>query len=175
MHCGKYFEIWNDVFMQYKKTSDGSYEKLERTCVDTGMGIERTIAMLQHKGSVYETELFAPVIRMIEGLSGASYGTDESSDISIRIIADHIRTSVFILGDEQSVSPSNLGQGYILRRLIRRAVRHGKKLGIEGAFLSSLVDTVIDQYQQAYPMLLEKVSEIKEELQAEEDRFSTLC
>lgn len=172
-HCGKYFEIWNDVFMQYKKTSDGSYEKLERTCVDTGMGIERTIAMLQHKGSVYETELFAPVIRMIEGLSGASYGTDESSDISIRIIADHIRTSVFILGDEQSVSPSNLGQGYILRRLIRRAVRHGKKLGIEGAFLSSLVDTVIDQYQQAYPMLLEKVSEIKEELQAEEDRFST--
>ncbi len=171
-HCGKYFEIWNDVFMQYKKLADGSYENLERTCVDTGMGIERTIAMLQHKSSVYETEVFVPVIAMIEKLSGKKYGSGNETDMSIRIIADHIRTSVFILGDEKSVLPSNLGQGYILRRLIRRAIRHGRKLGIEGSFLASLVNNIVDFYQEAYPLLLERKKQIQDELTAEEDRFS---
>lgn len=172
-HCGKYFEIWNDVFMQYQKLADGSFVPLDRKCVDTGMGIERTVAMLQHKGSVYETEVFASVIEEIERLSGKKYGVSAEDDISIRIVSDHIRTSVFILGDEQSVSPSNVGQGYILRRLIRRAVRHGRKLGIEGSFLGVLVDPVIEFYQEAYPLLLTKQDEIKQELLAEEERFST--
>ncbi len=170
--CGKYFEIWNDVFMQYKKLADGSYVPLDRKCVDTGMGIERTIAMIQHKGSVYETEVFTPIIAGIERLSGKTYGDSNEIDTSIRIIADHIRTSVFILGDVKGVRPSNLGQGYILRRLIRRAVRHGRKLGIEGFYLASLVDSVIGIYRDAYPELAEHEKLIKNELQAEEERFS---
>jgi alanyl-tRNA synthetase len=171
--CGKYFEIWNDVFMQYRKNADGSYLPLERTCVDTGMGIERTIAMIQHKKSVYETEVFTPIIAGIEQLSKKRYGADESIDTSIRIIADHIRTSVFILGDPKSVHPSNLGQGYILRRLIRRAVRHGRKIGIEGFFLSTLVDAVVGIYADAYQELSEHIETVKSELYAEEERFST--
>ncbi len=171
-HCGKYFEIWNDVFMQYNKQADGSYLPLARKCVDTGMGIERTIAMLQGKGSVYETEVFGPLIAAIENLSGKTYGQDGSADMSIRIIADHIRTSVFLLGDEKTITPSNLGQGYILRRLIRRAVRHGKKLGIEGAFLSQLVSYVLEVYAEAYPVLAGKADSIREELDKEEERFS---
>lgn len=171
--CGKYFEIWNDVFMQYRKTADGRYVPLERKCVDTGMGIERTIAMIQHKDSVYETEVFTPIIEEIEKLCSKRYGREEGSDVSIRIIADHIRTSVFILGDPKGVHPSNLGQGYILRRLIRRAVRHGRKLGIEGFFLSGLVDAVIGVYGEAYPELPEHAETIQHELHAEEERFST--
>ncbi|MGM0432084.1 MAG: alanine--tRNA ligase [Spirochaetota bacterium] len=172
-NCGKYFEIWNDVFMQYNKLADGRYVPLERKCVDTGMGIERTIAMTQHKGSVYETEVFTPIIADIEQLCGKSYGQQDEYDSSIRVVADHIRTAVFILGDPKGVKPSNLGQGYILRRLIRRAVRHGRKLGIEGFYLSGLVDTVLGIYGQAYPELVEHSTQIKEELRLEEERFSS--
>ncbi|HCG64588.1 MAG TPA: alanine--tRNA ligase, partial [Sphaerochaeta sp.] len=153
--CGKYFEIWNDVFMGYRKTLEGDYVPLERKCVDTGMGIERTIAILQGKKSVYETEVFTPIIAGIERLSGVAYGGKEELDISVRIIADHVRTSVFILGDQRGVKPSNVGQGYILRRLIRRAVRHGRKLGIDGKFLSALATVVVDMYGDAYPELLD--------------------
>lgn len=170
-HCGKYFEIWNNVFMQYSKQADGSYLPLERHCVDTGMGIERTVAMLQHKGSVYETEVFASLIAAVEALCGKRYGEDDTIDTSIRIICDHIRTSVFILGDERSVTPSNLGQGYILRRLIRRAVRHGRKLGITEAFLASLVDAILETYGQAYPVLIQNAESIRAELTTEEQRF----
>ena len=171
--CGKYFEIWNDVFMGYRKTLEGTYVPLERKCVDTGMGIERTIAVLQGKKSVYETEVFTPVIAAIEQLSRVSYGNDETTDISVRIIADHVRTSVFILGDQRGVKPSNVGQGYILRRLIRRAVRHGRKLGIEGKFLSDLAAVVIDMYAQAYPELADNRDFVLTELGLEEDKFST--
>ncbi len=171
--CGKYFEIWNDVFMGYRKTLEGTYVPLERKCVDTGMGIERTIAVLQGKKSVYETEVFTPVIAAIEQLSRVSYGNDETTDISVRIIADHVRTSVFILGDQRGVKPSNVGQGYILRRLIRRAVRHGRKLGIEGKFLSDLAAVVIDMYAQAYPELADNRDFVLTELRLEEDKFST--
>jgi alanyl-tRNA synthetase len=169
--CGKYFEVWNDVFMQYNKQADGTFKPLERKCVDTGMGIERTVAVLQGKTSVYETEAFIPVIQKIENLSGKQYGENESTDVSIRIIADHCRTAVFILGDERSVTPSNLGQGYILRRLIRRAVRHGLKLGIEGSFLASLAETVVSRYKGPYPELAVGESAIYHELTAEEERF----
>ena len=104
--CGKYFEIWNDVFMQYVKSADGTYSEMARKCIDTGMGIERTIAILQGKQSVYETEVFAPIIAQIEALANKQYGADEDDDMSIRILSDHVRTSVFILGDPRGVSPS---------------------------------------------------------------------
>ena len=170
--CGKYFEIWNDVFMGYKKLDDGRYVEMERKCVDTGMGIERTIAILQGKKSVYETEVFKPIIAGIEKLTGKKYGENEEDDISIRIISDHVRTSVFILGDQRGMAPSNVGQGYILRRLIRRAVRHGKKLGIEGHFLSSLASIVLDLYGEPYPEIIEHKDFIFTELEKEEAKFS---
>ncbi len=170
--CGKYFEIWNDVFMGYKKNSDGTYEEMSRKCVDTGMGIERTTAILQGKQSVYETEVFAPIIAEIEHLSGKRYGDDEGNDTSIRILADHVRTSVFILGDQRGMAPSNVGQGYILRRLIRRAVRHGHKLGIEGAFLGRLAPIVFDLYGAPYPELLQNQEFVLKELAGEEAKFS---
>lgn len=170
--CGKYFEIWNDVFMGYKKLEDGSYIEMDRKCVDTGMGIERTIAILQGKKNVYETEVFTPIISGIEELSNVKYGDSDETDMSIRIIADHIRTSCFILGDQRGLAPSNVGQGYILRRLIRRAIRHGRKIGIEGSFLSELAKIVIDLYKEAYPELLENVEFIHKELELEEDKFS---
>ncbi len=170
--CGKYFEIWNDVFMQYTKNSDGTYTKMDRQCVDTGMGIERTIAVLQGKDSVYQTEVFIPMLEKIGDLASVIYGSEESKDVSMRIIADHARTSVFIIGDQRGVTPSNLGQGYILRRLIRRAVRHAKKLGIEGTFLASLAEIVIAMYGEAYPELKEKAAFIVDELTKEEEKFS---
>ena len=170
-HCGKYFEIWNNVFMQYFKNADGTYSSLKRFCVDTGMGIERTVTMLQGKKSVYDTEVFARLIKKIEELSGASYGKDEEVDKSIRIIADHIRSSVFILGDAKTITPSNIGAGYVLRRLIRRAVRHGKKLGLNESFLPLLSEIVIEENTVAYPELKEKSSHIKEELEKEEKKF----
>ncbi len=171
-HCGKYFEVWNNVFMQYNKTKDGTFEKLERTCVDTGMGIERTVTMIQGKRSVYDTEIFQPTIRAIAALSGKEYGNDEELDISFRIISDHIRTASFILGDERGVTPSNVGQGYILRRLIRRAVRHGRKLGIADKFLAKLAEGVIDTYAAPYPVLAGKKDFVLAELTAEEEKFS---
>lgn len=170
-HCGKYFEIWNDVFMQYRKTPEGRFVPLERKCVDTGMGIERTSAVLQGKASVYETEVFRPILSEIESLTGRSYGQADEDDRSMRIIADHVRTAAFILGDERSVSPSNVGQGYILRRLIRRAVRHGLKLGLEGPFLQKPAAMVVQMYAGPYPVLSSHRQFILEELRAEEERF----
>jgi alanyl-tRNA synthetase len=170
--CGKYFEIWNDVFMGYRKTEEGTYVPMDRKCVDTGMGIERTIAILQGKKSVYETEIFTPVIAGIEKLSGKKYGEEEETDISIRIIADHVRTSVFILGDPKGMAPSNVGQGYILRRLIRRAVRHATKIGIDHAFLGELAQVILELYAKPYPELLEHKAFIMDELAAEETKFS---
>ena len=171
--CGKYFEIWNDVFMGYTKLSDGSFVPMERQCVDTGMGIERTIAILQGKDSVYQTEVFTPLLELIGQLSNTHYSDDENIDISMRIIADHVRTSVFILGDQRGVSPSNVGQGYILRRLIRRAVRHAKKLGIEGKFLSQIALLVVDMYKDTYSELEQNKEFIFTELEREEEKFST--
>lgn len=169
--CGKYFEIWNDVFMQYNKTKDGTFEPLSRKCVDTGMGIERTVAMLQGKKSVYETEVFTPLIAKIEEITGKSYGKNDEDDKSIRIIADHTRAAVFILGDAKGVTPSNLGAGYVLRRLIRRAVRHGKKLGLDRVFLDETAEVVVEQYKAAYPELAEKHDFITAELTTEEEKF----
>lgn len=173
-HCGKYFEVWNDVFMQYNKDAEGKYIPLAKPCVDTGMGIERTVAMLQGKKSVYETEAFTPILAVLEEISGKKYGAagnDSETDRSFRIIADHVRTSTFILGDPKAVLPSNVGAGYVLRRIIRRAVRHGRKLGIEGSFLSKPALVVIENYGAPYPELVENRQRIVDELKAEEEKF----
>jgi alanyl-tRNA synthetase len=174
--CGKWLEIWNDVFMQYNKTADGAYQPLARKCVDTGMGIERTVTILNGKDSVYDTEIFASIRGAVEQAAGYVYGTDSEKDKSVRIVCDHLRASTFILGDPKAVSPSNVGAGYVLRRLIRRAVRHGRKLGItsliEGSegkpFLSPIAAVLIGQMQGPYPELAENKGRIIEELDREE-------
>jgi alanyl-tRNA synthetase len=157
--------------MQYSKQKDGSYKKLERKCVDTGMGIERTVAMLSGKKSVYETEIFTPFIKSVEAVSGKKYGINEADDVSIRIICDHARAAAFILGDSKGVTPSNVGAGYVLRRLIRRAVRHGRKLGVDGVFLGTVAQVAIDMYAEPYPEIGEKADFILAELKAEEEKF----
>jgi alanyl-tRNA synthetase len=180
--CGKWLEIWNDVFMQYNKTAEGTYEPLARKCVDTGMGIERTVTILNGQKSVYDTEIFAPIIGALErtvresaapGSPAAAYryGGDVEKDRSLRIVADHIRSSTFILGDPKAVSPSNLGAGYVLRRLIRRAVRHGHKLGIAALVLSPVARVVVDNFSGPYPELRENQDYIIEELDKEERKF----
>ena len=176
--CGKWLEIWNDVFMQYNKTAEGVYEPLVRTCVDTGMGIERTVTILNGKKSVYDTEIFAPIIAAVERAvaegqaPGYAYGSDPEKDRSVRIICDHVRASTFVLGDPKAVSPSNVGAGYVLRRLIRRAVRHGRKLGIENTLLlSPIAQVVVDQLRGPYPELEENRARIIAELDSEEQRF----
>ncbi|NQV91624.1 alanine--tRNA ligase, partial [Candidatus Woesearchaeota archaeon] len=143
-------EIWNDVFMCLEKKKDGSISELKQKNIDTGMGFERAVAVLQGKQSAYETELFQPVIKKLESLSKKKY---EDYVKEMRIIADHVRAAVFILGDENAVTPSNVDQGYILRRLIRRAVRYGKILGVETSFLSELARLVVKDYGDYYKEL----------------------
>jgi alanyl-tRNA synthetase len=169
--CGKWLEIWNDVFMQYNKNAAGEYEPLERKCVDTGMGIERTITVLNGKTSVYDTDIFTPIIAAIEAVCGCKYGTDNEKDKSIRIIADHIRSSVFILGDPKAVTPSNVGAGYVLRRLIRRAVRHGRKISGEGIELSGIAAVVVELSGAAYPELEKNRAFLMGELRKEQEKF----
>ncbi|TVQ27051.1 MAG: alanine--tRNA ligase [Spirochaetaceae bacterium] len=168
---GKYMEIWNDVFMQYNRNGDGVYEKLDRRCVDTGMGIERTITILQGKKTVYDTEVFQPILERIGTLSGKRYGENEDDDRAFRIVADHVRTAAFILADERGVAPTNVGAGYVLRRLIRRAVRFGRKLGFDGPFLTDPAELVLEMYREPYPMLQNRAEEALSELKAEEERF----
>jgi len=168
--CGKYFEIWNDVFMQYNKTSEGRYEPLKQKNVDTGMGVERTIAMLQGKKSVFEIEAFASIIAEIKKLASIKEYSEKELK-SLRIIADHLRAAVFILGDENSIVPSNLDQGYILRRFIRRAIRHGKLIGIDNDICTMIAKIVIKMNQESWPELKKKEHFILDELNKEEERF----
>ncbi len=169
--CGKYFEIWNDVFMQYGKQDDGAYTPLTQSNVDTGMGVERTIAMLQGKSTVYETELFEPVIGLISETAGKHMSDDDATGMAFRVVSDHMRSSVFILGDEQGIAPGNLGQGYVLRRLIRRAVRFAKQLGLEPGFSGPIASTIIDSYDHVYPELGANREHIMRELVQEEEKF----
>lgn len=168
-----WMEIWNNVFMQYNRVDEKTLLPLEKKNVDTGMGLERTNCILQGKTSVYLTEVFQPIIAKIEALAGYKYGSDEEKDKSVRIIADHTRASVFIIGDQRGVSPSNVGAGYVLRRLIRRAVRHGMKLGIEDSFLSGIAEVVVENFGNAYPELKANAKKISDELTAEEAKFRT--
>jgi alanyl-tRNA synthetase len=169
--CGRWFEVWNDVFLQYNKTADGRFEPLGRSTVDTGMGVERTVAMLQGKSSVYDIEVFVPVREDLQRQASAPYGRDEGTDRSYRIILDHVRAAVFMLGDEAAIKPSNIGQGYVLRRLIRRAVRHGRKLGLEGQVLVPVAERFVDVYRDTYRELESRRTEIIGELAQEGERF----
>ena len=171
-HCGKYLEIWNNVFMGYNKDAQGHYNEMQRKCVDTGMGVERTVSVLNGQKSVYETDVFLPIIQCIEQLSGRKYGAGEADDVAMRIIADHVRTATFILGDPKAVTPARTGAGYILRRIIRRAVRYGRKLQIDGNFLAKPAEIVIGEYKDAYPELSERAAFIREQLTLEEEKFS---
>lgn len=166
-----WMEIWNNVFMQYNRVDEKTLVPLKKKNVDTGMGLERTNCILQGKNSVYLTEIFQPIIRTIESLSGYKYGTEEEKDKSVRIIADHTRSSVFILGDQRGVTPDRVGAGYVLRRLIRRAVRHGMKLGIERDFLAEIAVTVIENFKDAYPELEQNREKVCRELTAEAAKF----
>lgn len=166
-----WMEIWNNVFMQFNRIDEKTLERLPKQNVDTGMGLERTNCILQGKTSVYLTEVFQPIIAVIEKLADYKYGTDEEKDKSVRIIADHTRSAVFILGDQKGVTPNNIGAGYVLRRLIRRAVRHGMKLGVDRSFLAEIADAVIENFKCAYPELEQNSQKVKSELTQEESKF----
>jgi alanyl-tRNA synthetase len=170
--CGKYLEIWNDVFMQYNKTPEGKFEPLAEKNVDTGMGLERTIAVLQDVKSVYDTDLFKPIVAAVEGLSGLKYGEDANLLKAFRIVSDHLRSATFILGDEKGVTPSNIDQGYVLRRLIRRAVRYGRQLNLPAGFTARVAEVVVGSYASVYPELGRNCKRITGELLKEEERFS---
>jgi alanyl-tRNA synthetase len=167
-------EIWNNVFMQYRKTEAGEYVPLEQKNVDTGMGLERTVAVLnweQTKGDVYLTDLLKPVVASVEKLSGKKYGADEATTKSLRVVADHIKAAVFIIGDQRGVLPSNLGQGYVVRRLIRRAIRAGRTLGIEGQFVVEIARAVLERFSHVYTNLSERRDAIFSALSEEEQKF----
>ena len=162
-------EIWNDVLMQYVKDEKGDYNLAFQKNVDTGMGVERTLAVLNKLEDNYETTLFLPIIKEIEKISKKKY-KDEKNKRAMRIIADHIKSSVFILGDEKAIKPSNLGQGYVLRRLIRRAIRYGKLLGINEPFISKLFKSILLIYPD-YPELRKHPKFLESQLNEEEKRF----
>jgi len=169
--CKKYLEVWNNVFMEYNKTATGKYEKLVQKNVDTGIGVERTLTILSNKDNVYSTELFAPLIKLIESKTGKKYGDNLKS---FRVVMDHARAATFILGDEWGCIPSNVLQGYVLRRLIRRAIRHARLLGLERGLLQSVAVEIIKMYFD-YPVLKQKQAFIIDELNKEEAKFlSTL-
>ncbi|XEC92506.1 alanine--tRNA ligase [Paenibacillus tarimensis] len=165
--CGRYVEFWNNVFLQYNKTADGKFEPLIQKNVDTGMGLERVLVAL-NGGTVYDSDLFSSIFSSIATLSATTY---EDQQKAYRVIADHTRTAVFILGDDYGVTPSNVDQGYVLRRLIRRAVRFAMQLGIQEGGLAHIAKVVIDQYELTYPELQRNRDKIIRELQAEEIRF----
>lgn len=164
--CGKYFEIWNLVFMEYERKKNGKYLPLKQKNVDTGMGVERTTAILQGKDDNYQTELIAPIIEKIEESSGKNYKGNEKE---MRIIADHLRAATFVIAD--GVIPSNKEQGYVLRRLIRRGIRFGQQMGSKKVFTSAIAKVIIKTYQDVYPHLSQKRKFILENLQSEEEKF----
>ena len=166
-------EIWNNVFMQYNKNAEGKYELLSQKNVDTGMGFERTLATLNNISDNYETELFTSIIKRIEELSGLSYKSDEKTTKAMRVISDHIRAATFLIGDEKGVTPSNTDQGYILRRLIRRAVRYGRLLGIKKEnWLQYVSHQVISDYGDFYSELIRNKDFIIDTLNKEEEKFN---
>ena len=170
--CGRFLEIWNDVFMQYNKTADGQYVPMAKKNVDTGMGLERTVCTLNGCKTVYETDAFTNIIAKISELSGKHYDDDEATTKAFRIVADHLRTSTFIMGDPRGVSPSNVDQGYVLRRLIRRAVRFGMGLGMPEGFTAEIGKVVINQYAEVYPELKQNENFVLEQFKLEETRFA---
>ncbi|MBE6382532.1 MAG: alanine--tRNA ligase [Lentisphaerae bacterium] len=181
-HCGKFIEIWNDVFMQYNKNAEGKFEPLGRHNVDTGMGVERTICMMSGAPTVYDTEIFAPIMAKIDELSsmGKGAGAPELPSISPeerlrarRIIADHMRTATFILCDPKGgVKPGNVGANYVLRRLIRRAIRYSRMLGIAEGFTVKMAEVICEKYKHVYPELAANLETCRNDLAQEEKRFN---
>jgi alanyl-tRNA synthetase len=168
--CDRFLELWNLVFMQYNRNSEGQLQPLAKPCIDTGMGLERISAVLQGVKSNYETDLFSPLFKEIERISSISYGQEDGTDTSLRVIADHSRAATFLISD--GVLPSNEGRGYVLRRIMRRAMRHGKILGIDGPFLYRTSSSVVDLMKEAYPELRETEAFISKVIKNEEERFS---
>lgn len=171
-NCGAFLEIWNDVFMRFNKQADGSYTELSQKNVDTGMGLERALCVLNGKSSVYETDLFEDAIKEISALTGKTYGESEEVTRAFRVLLDHVRTATFMLGDEKGIVPSNTDQGYILRRIIRRAVRFGRKIDLPEGSLAKISETFIQKYKTVYPELSLNREKIAEELNKEEGKFS---
>lgn len=168
--CDRFVEFWNHVFTQFSKQEDGSYVPLEHPNIDTGMGLERIACVMQGVSSIFDVDTIKKTLEEVCKIANIEYETgNEADDISLRIITDHIRSATFMIGDK--IVPSNEGRGYVLRRLIRRAVRHGKKLGIEKSFLGGLADSVIDIYHEAYPELEKQRVYIKKIIENEEKRF----
>jgi len=167
--CDRFLELWNLVFMQFNRDKEGRLHPLSKPCIDTGMGLERISAILQGVKSNYDTDLFKPIFEKIEDISGISYGSDPKRDISMRVIADHSRASTFLIND--GVLPSNEGRGYVLRRIMRRAMRHGRMLGIGEPFLYLISASVIEVMKEAYPELRETEDFISKVIRNEEERF----
>ena len=167
--CDRFMEIWNLVFSQYDADGKGNYELLAKPNIDTGMGLERLAVVMQDVNNLFEVDTVAAVLHHVERISGKKYGENEKDDISIRVITDHIRATVFMASD--GILPSNEGRGYVMRRLLRRAARHGRMLGINRPFLTELVETVIESSEAGYPELREHESYIKKVIGTEELRF----
>ena len=168
--CDRYMEIWNNVFSQFDSDGKGHYERLPRPNIDTGMGLERLACVMQGVGNLFEVDTVQSVLHHVEAISGKTYKQDEKVDISIRVITDHIRSCTFMVSD--GILPSNEGRGYVLRRLLRRAARHGRMLGIQRPFLVDLVETVIQSSESAYPELREHDAYIKKVIGTEEANFA---
>ncbi|CCX38475.1 alanine--tRNA ligase [Clostridium sp. CAG:1013] len=167
--CDRFVEVWNNVFSQFNNDGHGNYTDLAQKNIDTGMGLERLACVMQGVDNLFLVDTVQNIMKKICEIAGVKYGEDKKKDVSLRVITDHIRSTVFMIGD--GVLPSNEGRGYVLRRLLRRAARHGKLLGIQGAFLKDVVDTVIQENQSAYPELLEKRETIKKIVSFEEESF----
>ncbi len=167
--CDRYVEIWNLVFTQFISDGNGNYTKMEKPNIDTGMGLERLGCMVQNVANLFEVDTIQNIMKHVERIAGVTYKENEQSDVSLRVITDHIRSTVFMVGD--GVAPTNEGRGYVLRRLLRRAARHGRLLGIDRLFLYEVCETVIDENRTAYPELDEHRAYIVKVIRAEEERF----
>jgi alanyl-tRNA synthetase len=169
--CDRWLEIWNLVFMQYVRDETGALGPLPAPCVDTGMGLERVAAVVQRKLSNYDTDLFTPLLDAVSRRAGTVYGKDPVDDVSMRVVADHLRAMTFLIAD--GVLPGNEGRGYVLRKIMRRAIRHGQKLGIEGAFLQHLTHDVVARMKAAFPELVSHEEAVSRVVAVEEERFAT--
>ncbi len=167
--CGRWLEFWNLVFMQFSRDDSGEMTPLPKPSVDTGAGLERVVSILQGVSSNYETDLFAGILARAQDLSGVSLGEDPEKDVSLRVVADHARAVAFLIGD--GLLPANEGRGYVLRRILRRAARHGVLLGLDRPFLYSVADVVIDEMGGAFPELAERRAYVTDRIRREEERF----
>jgi alanyl-tRNA synthetase len=169
--CDRWLEIWNLVFMQYNRDSSGATEPLPAPCVDTGMGLERVAAVVQGRLSNYDSDLFTPLLAAVAQRADTTYGADPAKDVSLRVVADHLRATTFLIAD--GILPGNEGRGYVLRKIMRRGMRHGKKLGIDGLFFADLTAAVVARMSGAFPELLTQAATVTRVVRTEEERFSS--